>query len=397
MHDNHLTLVDCGTHPRSQTIASPDVALAQHLGGRLSQLTSMIVTHFDIDHWGGLLDLVRHYEVVQPDPTRLVGLIYPGMPVGWATNKSSESGLRAGLMAFGSFMSSSRAEPVNVVELTNAWSRAARVAYSPAYRGSRFYAHGREWLVHWPPARVSAKRGQRFEEWLEALKSLADKMAEDPEGPYPRLKEQLEASYASWEQFESDVSDLPMDGRHDLESGHLVADAPLEEIPANHDVDRDVLDDEELGAEELGAESLAHIPAKYHDEVKELAKGMQGIDNYLSLVVSAGRDFISFGDVEGSALGELLKLGLLGTEVDDPNYYFVMLPPHHGSHRTHAQRLPEAVFCVAQNGSWLQQYHSRNHVKRHKCGGVDTHSHGTIVLDSEDWWCICPDREVWHL
>lgn len=373
-----LTLVDCGSHPRSNVVTPPDAAAALHLGGRLADLTTIVVTHFDIDHWGGFLGLAKEYQSRQPSKTRPLRLLYPGLPTGWATaDNNLESQLRAALMTFRSFISGRDTEPVNLITLKRTWQEAASVTHTPLYRGDRFIANGASWVVHWPPRRVDTARGKIYETWLDALKSLADRMAADPEGPNPTLSEQLDEAYAQWREFQRD--DLEQVGPEETEHEHL--------SPAVMDDVNDELDDDlpkRVDQRPQREWTFDHIPAKYREEVQKLSDGMRGIDNYLSLVVSSENAFISFGDIEKSALGELLKRGLVEPAHIHGGWYGLMLAPHHGSHPNYARRLPEAGFCVSQNGSWLQ-VHNHQHVSRHKCRSLSTWQHGTVVFDAVFW------------
>lgn len=387
---DELTLVDCGTHPRSKVSAGPGATAAQQLGGRLADLTTMVVTHFDIDHWGGLLELVQPYVRQQPDSRRQIRLFYPGMPVGWATS-SGDTGddLLMAMMAVAQLISTKNADPVSAIALRNAWRGNAVIKHSPLYRGQRFMANGCEWTVHWPPRRVSAKKGRVFEGWLERVRQVADEMAEDPDHPDPRLRDQLNEAYEVLTDLQSEEDALT---EADLLEPIAAQLGKADWSAGDEDeVDEDPDADEFIGREDTQANYVAldHVPELHRAKVREIADGLVGIDNYLSLVVSVSDEFLCFGDIEGSALGDLLRT----SKAQAPEFadqYDLILAPHHGSHDTHARKLPDALVCVSQNGSWLEGYNEK-HVKRHKCLSRSTWHNGSMVFDLccgwSPMWC----------
>lgn len=117
------------------------------------------------------------------------------MPVGWATSGDTGDQLLMAMMAVTRLISTKNVDPVSAIALRNAWRGNAVIKHSPLYRGQRFIANGCTWTVHWPPRRLSADKGRVFEDWLERVHQVADEMAEDPDQPYPRLRDQLNEAY----------------------------------------------------------------------------------------------------------------------------------------------------------------------------------------------------------
>lgn len=391
-HPDEVTLIDCGTHNRSDVLTGPEVAASQHLGGRLANLTTMVVTHFDADHWGGLRDLAEPYRRRQSVTTRKLALYYPGMPVGWATSAGRRDGeLMAGLMALTRFVSPTKDDPVDLIALKNAWRGTADVRHRPLYRGDTFAAHGHDWVVHWPPRRVNADRGRLYEAWLTEIEELANAMADDEEHPDPTLRDQLHEAYAQWSGFCAEDDERRGLGHEQSDEVDGISDRHLPTVDPIDNGDQLGVSDGERVTYQPNApgpsHELAHIGAKYRGKVRELTKAMKGIDNYLSLVVSVSDDFITFGDIEGSALGELLHLSATSRPRLEASYR-IMLAPHHGSHDGHAHRLPKTDVCVSQNGSWLQPFNAK-HTGRHACNGKGTWEHGTLVFN-DLWCCSCP-------
>lgn len=334
-----LTIIDCGTHHHSKVATTPGVVAAVHLGGRLSRLNTMIVTHFDSDHWRGLLELADLYGVRQP-AARDIDIFYPGMPD--LGTSMTAARVRAGLMAM---ISTRDDDPINMVRLKKKWSQVSEVRAVPLFRGDVFRANGRCWTVHWPPRIVDVARGARYATKIEELLVLADRMAGDG---YPNLRDQWTEAYEAWEEFE--------DNRDHTQTLSF-SEVPLPE-PS---VEPDDEDDVELGEGE-GA-PLNEVPEQHREEFRRLLAELQGIDNYFSLVISVQDEFITFGDVEGTALRAVLAESDPLVALKDS--YKLMLAPHHGSHQAHATRLPAANLCVSQNGSKHEVTNFR-HTGRHR-------------------------------
>ncbi|MFB9315248.1 MBL fold metallo-hydrolase [Nocardioides plantarum] len=334
-----LTIIDCGTHPHSKVVTTPGVAAAAHLGGRLTDLDTIVVTHFDTDHWHGLLELADFYGA-RETARKAITLRYPGMPD--LGERVSARQARAGLMAL---ISTRDDDPLNLVRLKTAWEQVGSVSAVPLYRGDVFDANGRQWRVHWPPRQVDVTRGKKYAAAIREVLDLADDMAADG---YTKLRDQFEEAYGAWEEFE-DQPDAIEAVPHD-------ADPRSEEEPVDpeDEADLDQDDDEDV--------DLDHVPEKHRAEFRRLVAKLDGLDNYFSLVLSVDDQFIVFGDIEGTALRAVVtetrpEFALAG-------HYGVMLAPHHGSHVAHASRLPAADLCICQSGS-KHQGKNRLHELRH--------------------------------
>ena len=86
-----LTLIDCGRWRRGDRAAADRAR--DYLGERLGDVTTLVVTHFDRDHWGGLLELAATHATLRPKNAPAVEIRIPGMPDSFAKN------LRAGMLA----------------------------------------------------------------------------------------------------------------------------------------------------------------------------------------------------------------------------------------------------------------------------------------------------------
>lgn len=329
--DSHksLTLIDCGALLAGARGCAETTA--KQLGARLRLLDTIVVTHFDMDHWGGLLDLARLFGAL-PGHAREVTLHYPGMPVEWTSQ------LTAGVLAL---ISTKENQPLNAITVVDKWNALPDVTMraEPLYRGDEFWANGHRWMVHWPPRNIQGTLRGTIERWLDALLDLADELHD---AGSPLLRRNLREAYEL-------TSRVPQ--RQDERS---------DEIP----VDVSGPDDDELGvsAEEGYAQEIRSIPDAFRERFRNLARRMSQLDNYLSLVVEdVEGGFIGFGDVEGRALDALLALT---THPRLASRYSVMLAPHHGTHRA-PPGLPSASVCIAQNGklhSPRHHLHKRTHI-----------------------------------
>ncbi|CEP26442.1 Protein of unknown function [Propionibacterium freudenreichii subsp. freudenreichii] len=353
-----LTLIDCGRWRRGDRAAADRAR--DYLGERLGDVTTLVVTHFDRDHWGGLLELAATHATLRPKNAPAVEIRIPGMPDSFAKN------LRAGMLAL---ISSRDDAPVNAIELHDAWkATGVGVRQTVHYAGDEFEANGRTWKVLWPPHRVPTEMGDRITTWLDDLKKLADEMNAAGHG---KLLDDLRKAYAGVESFDASVAReespreepmrWPMPERHYDE--HRSGDDLLPE-----------------DAETAPDTDFREVPKKFKDKLRKLANRMSSLDNALSLVITTeDGGFIDFGDIEGDALEALLRSGTVATE------YTVMFAPHHGTHEA-PSGLPQAWVCISQNGV---DHHRKNflHRKTHSNEGrcVSTWDRGNIDLDTVRW------------
>lgn len=360
-----LTMIDCGRWRQGDKQAADRAEV--YLGDRLGDVTTLVVTHFDRDHWAGLVRLASVHAELRPKDECRISIRIPGMPDAFASK------LRAGMLGLISVRDN---VPVNAIELMDAWvSTGAKVEQTAHFAGDLFEANGREWAVLWPPRTIPDVMGTRITTWLQDLRTLAEEMAQAGQ---PILLENLRRAYADGQRFAELTLDSPSN-----------PDAPTWST-FEEDVPRSDADAHPEGADSSAVAShFQVVPSNFRVALEGLAKRMSSLDNALSLVIASSDDFIDFGDIEGAALE-----GLHGTKSVRPAYK-VMLAPHHGTHDA-PDWLPEAGLCVSQNGVDHHRKngrHKQTHVNLGRC--VSTWDHGNIDVET-DWMWRTPYMPWWH-
>jgi hypothetical protein len=358
-----LTMIDCGRWRRGDRAAARRAR--DYLGERLGDITTLVVTHFDRDHWGGLMELAATHAALRPECPPPVSIRIPGMPDAFA------AGLRAGML---SLISSRDGTPVNAIELLDAWlATNIGVRQTVHYAGDEFEANGREWKVLWPPHQIPDELATRITTWLKDLNRLAREMAAAGHG---KLLDDMRRAYAEVERFDASV---PRESaRPEAPVWSSMPEKRFYEYPAYDDSRPEAVEPVSANTD------FGEAPEAFKEKLQKLATRMSALDNALSLVIATKvGDFIDFGDIEGDALEALLLTNTVESG------YAVMFAPHHGTHKA-PSLLPKAGVCISQNGV---DHHKKNlrHRKTHSNEGrcISTWDRGNIDVET-DWW------EVWH-
>ncbi|MCJ1705812.1 MBL fold metallo-hydrolase [Rathayibacter sp. VKM Ac-2926] len=293
-------LVDCGTVGNGGVSASKTLAI--ELDWHSILVNTVVVTHFDLDHWRGLRDLPQHWR---HPPVGEVEFRYPALLPG-----------DAGLIqkAHFAFQAIRLSGPIfGALDVIGTWERAGVVIRRrPSYRGDWFFGGGTHWDVHWPPASDKYfDDGMRRR--MRALGSETRRLAEE----VPRFGEALDAVQSIWFDRENstDRKDHPL---NDITGGELFSNLQ-----------------EALGEKKFTA----------------FASRISKFTNELSMVHSS-EDVVNFGDCEKGGLKALMEM-----EQVDPSlakFYSVILAPHHGTakvERVVQDRFPRSLLgLVSQNG-----------------------------------------------
>jgi glyoxylase-like metal-dependent hydrolase (beta-lactamase superfamily II) len=170
-----VSIIDCGTR-RTRGNKAADTA-SRALGASLAQLKTIVVTHFDADHWMGLQKLAPHYLSAAHPPlaARTIDFLYPGMPKGLDLLPPTMLAMLATVRGTG----------VRAMDLRSAWDRESiPITSTTVYRGETFQASGLQWTALWPPKHLPASTTQSVQKALGDLKRLADDMAGDMSRPH---------------------------------------------------------------------------------------------------------------------------------------------------------------------------------------------------------------------
>ena len=355
-------VIDCGAlHDDGERSAR---RLADAVGVSPTRLDTIVVSHFDADHWKGLEKL----PALMTGSSLAVRLIYPRHP-------AAAAGLRQMLAALLVAMGAS--PHGNAIKLQDAWKHSfPNTTKHALVRGDWFHAAGRTWLVHWPPREVDKKWSKDFATVSAKVEQLAANS--------PDLREALERAFSESEPEWDDLDNVGDDQGHEEWSDGNNYD--FDELP-----DDDRSDDggqaDDAPAPDEESETTADLTAVYKD--------LQSLNNSLSLVISDCADeLVAFGDIEKWGLRRLLLSGGM------PRRAMVVLAPHHGTQvpGTSVRKFfPKSAVTIAQCGSQHERKASDkgyDHIWRKMTNQLhSTHSHGDYVSDYH-WlrgigYCYC--------
>lgn len=272
-----VMLIDCGTAGNCGVSASE--TLAFELGWDVLGIDTVVVTHFDADHWRGLRELPTHWA---GRPLREVEFRYPAFLPGDAGQIQ---------LAYVALQARHLSGPLfGALDLMGSWERAGvTVTRRPSIRGDWFIGGGSAWRVHWPPAddgRFTPRTRKRMRALAGEVRGVAETVSE--------FRKALEAVQLAW--LSDDI------------------DAIYDDHPLN------MITGEEVGAalvDELG-----------EVEFDRFAKRVRKFTNELSMVHSNDR-IANFGDCEKAGLEALIAME--ATEPTLQKSYPVILAPHHGT------------------------------------------------------------------
>jgi hypothetical protein len=366
-----ISIIDCGSWRSDGSSQAQQVSAA--LGQSLGRLKTIIVTHFDADHWWGLRSLAPHFARARADisETAEVQVLFPRMP-------DVARRLPAATLAL---ITSVGGTGVRAMELLNAWEAVANVQRRALSRDDQFWASGELWHVHWPPAALPSAASRSVERALQDLEQLADNMAESGA---PTLRKNLDEAYGSRDFFSPEANDeLRFEDSPSGERPSLVEDLDF------------VGDDDDTpsglgGQHSLLADDLVIVPEQFRERFRDVARRVGRANNYLSLVFeSDGGQLLVLGDIQGWALRVVTH------QLD--NIYGMVLAPHHGTKPLPGD-FPPVHLCVAQAGPehfklWKRHLPSHGRV-HHRC--MSTYQLGNIRWPREDPWCCgwCMHPEI---
>lgn len=351
--DGKITIIDCGSTTPAIS-GNPAAAVQSSLGLALSNLDTLVVTHFDADHWHGFRDLAPFYKEAirnSTKPVKAPRLIYAGMP-------RHTHGLAHVIHALQALASDTGVRPL---DLRESWkSIGVPLQAEMLFRGDKFQASGHEWDVLWPPRNLPGSVSSWIQAAINSVQQLAGDMADKGENA---LKENLQEAYELWSDTETN--------REGKRSSEGEEDTFSEEV---WDRPESELREFDLRAKTPGRTldgPYGKLPKRYARSFRarfaEVSKKLATANNFLSLVVAQDRKFISFGDIKLNALTAMLRMEAANND-SRSNHYCISLAPHHGSHHIPARALqdyPSSCLCVSQSGPRLYRY-AKNHFYRSK-------------------------------
>ncbi len=353
-HSRQLMIIDCGARPSPPGSAHAASAVSTALGERLQNLETLVITHFDADHWVGFLDLAATH-VPSPD-SGPIRIYFPNLP----------KPIRPVQTAFMALVAFSSSTDVFALDLVAAWRTAAggHVQYKAVSRGDTIQHDGSHWNVLWPPRRFDAQFSRSIGQMVRELGDLADELAAEGDA---RLRNNLQPAYGLFSESDDDGD---YEAAREDERDFVLSEDDDRRNPSEDD------DEEPFWRSAAGT-----IPQKFRERFEVISGKLQRANNRLSLVVEdPSREFVSFGDLETSGLSALLRAGGLR------HRYEVILSPHHGTHPVRSG-FPESRYCIGQTGvqgTRFRHKHNHNHQWWTEC--VTTHELGNITLNVARTW-----------
>ncbi|WP_179266073.1 MBL fold metallo-hydrolase [Asanoa hainanensis] len=310
-----VMVIDCG----SDSISADEVCsrLLEALEGRPELIDTIVVTHFDTDHYLGFVRLAERMRA-RGQRFRSMRLISPRIPEiaqeyvwRYLALASTVTGIRNLDLA------------LSLREVTDGPFR-----YAPAARGldGAFVAGQHGYEVLWPLPVLPAGLVRQVQSAVTRFDQLADALAGSGN---TSLRDNLETARAGgWLQTELQSNLMHLAGRSELDIGEFDEDDDAYEDLALRDI------------------SQLNLPEDHSEEFRGVWDAMRRANNNMSLVfenAEPGR-LIVFGDAGAPVLSWLAKTGL------SPAHVSLMLAPHHGTHRLPAGLQVTADLCVGQNG-----------------------------------------------
>gem|GEM_PF-5235804 len=310
-------VIDCGAYRASQQTAAE--RLWEALGRTFSNVGEFVITHFDLDHWGGLerLHTVPGVTADLPSATLYVPAMPRAVPQLLYALTSSSPG--PGLLA------------IRVKSALEALlSAGSRVTVDALTEGRQVSLAGDSFDVLWPPRQIDRQLSRQIHGAITAIDQLAKDLAEEG---HPELRDQIEEVL-----------------RTGIEESDLI-EPQLAAIDEDETRDDEWLDD---SADTIDPPDALKIPEAFHERYAAAVSRIRAANNNLSLVLaSKSGSLVCFGDIGGPALRSVLASNTFSK-------YRVALMPHHGT-RMLPIGMPVAHWCVSQDGP---QHHGRN-LKNH--------------------------------
>jgi hypothetical protein len=311
----------------------------------LLRLRTLIVSHFDADHWAGLQLLGA--EAARSRLAPAVRIAYPRLPDRAPDTFAAEIALFASVKGSG----------VRSLDLLNTWSEKTKIMPLPLYRGMVFEAVGRRWRVLWPARELPPHLLAALNGAVRGVEQLAETLAASGDST---LKDNLEAARES-----------PL--RRDAPDEGVGAWCDPDELPSlDNDIKEEELHDHDPEPEPpCRFPDLGEIPKEHRADFARVSRQLARANNNLSLIFyDHEQHLIAYGD----AKEQVLRIALDGS----PHRFCVALAPHHGTARVPSE-LPSAAACVSQAGEQHRQLwcrHVESHGQERSC--VNTADVGTI-------------------
>ncbi|QEP08302.1 hypothetical protein F0M17_14190 [Glutamicibacter sp. ZJUTW] len=346
---------------------------------------TIVVSHFDQDHWKGLESFAQK---ASKEPGKRIDLIYPRFP-------SVAKPVQAAYLAY-QFLALTTPER-SLFDLFKALEDKAAPVRNAGFAGRKFKALDTVWEILWPPKELPNSVSKVFTDAANRTAELAEQ--------YPPLKRALDWAYESpWMLPDEDAGSVFARFEGDDEVFESRPALELDDLPKDTaDESYDLFGDATTGPQIFIGNDFAGAPANIRNELISNRRRVQRLNNELSLVIrDENMQFLSFGDLQKWGLNQLLRQGGLKNASGKDQVYSVVLAPHHGTQApgsTFIKYFPKTQLMIAQNG--------REHLKRLKwqkfLGGIVGKIESTAEIGTISF-CLhcCPAQlpyswaRAWH-
>lgn len=351
-HEGDLAVIDCGSDSVKANVAAK--RLLAEIDYRPQDITTIVVTHFDTDHYRGLLHLASWMQKNQRK-FRQLNLIAPRPP-------DVEPDFTSAYLALAGVKTGVR--NLDVAEALWKVTESGRFTYTPVFRGDPgFWAANSHYSVHWPPHNLPTGVVGDVRKAMSLYGDLAKKLKERG---IPDLEDNMRvAREGRW---------LKPPDRQEA-SGEID-----EENIALEPFGEDVFDEE--GDENIDFADLKDIviPNDLRGEFNKAWNAFRRANNNMSIVFDDDwrKRLVVFGD----AGAPVLKWIALNMELT--SRYKVMLAPHHGTHFLPREFATQAGVCISQNGTKRGRFwtrHRASHANFHSCRSTMSGNHHVYVED----------------
>ena len=346
-----VTIIDCGqgkSHGRSAAIQ-----LLEHMRPQdWVALSSLVVTHYDADHWRGL-----HFVAANLPPGALPLTVSPLVVYSPAVPFGLASDLPATVNTLISMTSPSGAE---ALDLQRAWAQHVPTKLVPRAAGDWMWVAGRAHHVVWPPQALGAPATTRANNVVSQIRDLAHRLASQG---HPQLRDALAKAYDQ-QAFgrQHNGEGISPDGLDDEKPVRR----PEEYLRASFGkTDNIHADTQAWGrrviSDEASNNESAVLPAALLTQAeRKLVNAARRLQNYLSLVFHdpVHRSLLAYGDAPRSVVTKV--------KAKVHPWYQSILAPHHGT-QTMPPGTSGSTWCVAQgdDGKFRDSWH-RNHLPTHQ-------------------------------
>ncbi|MFG2054180.1 MBL fold metallo-hydrolase [Micromonospora sp. NPDC048930] len=350
-HDGResVTVIDCG----SDSISADDACnrLLDALDGRPEVIDTIVVSHFDADHYRGFMRLAERMRA-RGQRFASLRLISPRPPDVAPPFTAAYLAMDLTVTGFRSLDLS-----LDLRQVT----KEGRFRYTPLARGNGFLAGERGYDVLWPPATLPDHVARQVRKAVLAFEELAEKLAARGNSA---LRDNFEAARkGGWLQPGQDNLQTGEMSKARLVDGEYLG----ENIYENDDDAGSALDVTRL-----------NVPDDLHENFRGVWNAMRRANNDMSLVfedAEPGR-LIVFGDA-----GTPILSWLANTELHAA-HYALMLAPHHGTHPLPPALQLTADLCVGQNGGkrgHLWPRHLATHDNHGRCVSSTSGTHHLLL------------------